>query len=57
MRNFWKDESGQDLVEYALVVGIMALGTVALMQTASASIIAMWTKLNTALTTATAAIP
>ena len=29
-KNFWKDECGQDLVEYALVVGIMALGTVAL---------------------------
>jgi pilus assembly protein Flp/PilA len=28
LRNVLKDENGQDLVEYALVVGIIALGAV-----------------------------
>jgi Flp pilus assembly pilin Flp len=27
--NFWKDEEGQDLVEYALIVAAIALGMVA----------------------------
>ena len=24
-KNFWRDESGQDLIEYALLVGVIAL--------------------------------
>ena len=27
--NFWKDDEGQDLVEYALIVAAIALGMVA----------------------------
>jgi Flp pilus assembly pilin Flp len=55
-KNFWKDESGQDLVEYALVVGILSLGTVATMQLAGAQVLAMWTALTGALTRAAGAI-
>jgi pilus assembly protein Flp/PilA len=29
--NLWKDESGQDLIEYALVAAIIALGAVTAM--------------------------
>ena len=32
------DESGQDLVEYALIVGIMALASIAMMQSLASSI-------------------
>jgi pilus assembly protein Flp/PilA len=36
--NFVKDESGQDLIEYALVAGLIGLGTVAAMTTLSTKI-------------------
>jgi pilus assembly protein Flp/PilA len=47
------DESGQDLIEYALVAAIIALGATAAMTTVSTDIAAVFTKIGTALTTAT----
>jgi pilus assembly protein Flp/PilA len=35
---FMKDESGQDLIEYALVAGLIALGAVAAMTSLSGKI-------------------
>lgn len=46
LKNFWKDESGQDLVEYALVVGVVALGAVGGISTAAGHIKDIWTALN-----------
>lgn len=37
-----REEHGQDMVEYALVVGIIALGATAAMKPVADSIIAMW---------------
>jgi Flp pilus assembly pilin Flp len=51
-----REERGQDMVEYALVVGIIALGATATMETIGTSVVAMWTKVNTELTTATGKI-
>ena len=45
-------DEGQDLVEYALVVAIIALGAVATMNTLSATISTAFGKVNTALTNA-----
>jgi pilus assembly protein Flp/PilA len=47
------DESGQDLIEYALVAAIIALGATAAMTTVSKDITAIFTKIGTALTSAT----
>jgi pilus assembly protein Flp/PilA len=47
------DESGQDLIEYALVAAIIALGATAAMTTVSKDITAIFTKIGTTLTTAT----
>jgi pilus assembly protein Flp/PilA len=46
------DESGQDLIEYALVAAIIALGATAAMTTVSKDITAIFTKIGTTLTTA-----
>jgi len=54
--NFLREEHGQDMVEYALVVGIIALGCVASMSTIASNVTAMWTKVGTAITTATGKI-
>lgn len=51
-----RDENGQDMVEYALVVGIIALGATTIMGTVAADVVAMWTKVGTAITTATGKI-
>jgi pilus assembly protein Flp/PilA len=47
------DESGQDLIEYALVAAIIALGATAAMTTVSKDITAIFTRIGATLTTAT----
>jgi pilus assembly protein Flp/PilA len=47
------DESGQDLIEYALVAAIIALGATAAMTTVSKDITAVFTKIGTSLASAT----
>ncbi len=32
LKNFWKEEEGQDLVEYALLLGFISLAVVAALQ-------------------------
>jgi len=48
------DESGQDLVEYALVVALIALGSVATMKALGTTINSLFTAVNTNLSTAVA---
>jgi pilus assembly protein Flp/PilA len=45
-----RDESGQDLIEYALVAAIIALGATAAMTTVATDIKALFTKIGTTLT-------
>jgi pilus assembly protein Flp/PilA len=45
-----RDESGQDLIEYALVAAIIALGATAAMTTLAGSITSAFTKIGTSLT-------
>lgn len=52
---FWNDESGQDLVEYSLLLAFIALAAVALLSTAKANLNALWTKTGSALNTASTA--
>jgi pilus assembly protein Flp/PilA len=49
---FVRDESGQDLIEYALVAAIIALGATAAMTTLAGSITSAFTKIGTSLTNA-----
>ena len=46
------DESGQDLIEYALVAALIALGAVTAMGSLKTELIAAFTKINTSLTAA-----
>jgi pilus assembly protein Flp/PilA len=45
IRNFWKDEQGQDLVEYALAAGMVAVAAVAAMPQLSATVNTVFTKI------------
>lgn len=45
IKNFWKDEQGQDLVEYALAAGMVAVAAVAAMPQLSATVNTVFTKI------------
>lgn len=51
LRNLHKDESGQDLVEYALVAALIALGAVTGMNTLASNINSSFSKIGSHLTT------
>ena len=52
LRNFWKDEQGQDLIEYTLLMAFVALASAALFLGAGGSIKGIWTTVNSRLTVA-----
>jgi pilus assembly protein Flp/PilA len=47
----WKDTSGQDLVEYALAAGLVAVAAVACMPGLSATVNTVFTKIGTIINT------
>lgn len=49
LRNFIHDESGQDLIEYTLLLAFVALASAALFVQAGTSISSIWTKANSRL--------
>jgi pilus assembly protein Flp/PilA len=51
LSNLMNDESGQDLIEYALVAALVGLGAVAAMKTLSSNINTAFTSIGTTLTT------
>ena len=52
LRNFWKEEDGQDLIEYTLLMAFVALASAALFLGAGGSVKSIWTSSNTQLSTA-----
>jgi pilus assembly protein Flp/PilA len=45
IKSFWKDTQGQDLVEYALAAGMVAVAAVAAMPTLSQTVNNVFTKI------------
>jgi len=52
LRNFCKDTQGQDLVEYALMAGMVAVAAVAAMPALSATVSNVFTKIGSIITSA-----
>jgi pilus assembly protein Flp/PilA len=50
LQNALKDENGQDMVEYALVMGLIAMGAVAAVKGLTTSISTGFTSIGTKLT-------
>ncbi|MGA2580301.1 MAG: Flp family type IVb pilin [Bryobacteraceae bacterium] len=48
----WREEQGQDLIEYTLMLAFVALASAALFSSAGTSINQIWSKTNSQLTTA-----
>jgi Flp pilus assembly pilin Flp len=52
---FWKEEDGQDLVEYSLLLAFIALSAIALLSGIKPKLSTLWGMINTQLTNATSA--
>jgi len=52
---FWIDDSGQDLIEYTLLMAFVALASAALFLGAGNSIVGIWNSTNSQLSAANAA--
>ena len=52
LKNFMRDEQGQDLIEYTLLLAFVALAAAALFITASSSISTIWINASTKLSQA-----
>jgi len=52
MRSFWRDEQGQDLIEYTLLLAFVALASAALFISAGGSIKTIWGITNNQLSSA-----
>lgn len=52
MKQFWRGEEGQDLIEYTLLMAFVALASAALFISSGASISAIWSDTNSQLSTA-----
>ena len=50
--NLWRDEQGQDLIEYALLMAFVALASAGLFLGAGRSIKGIWSAANSQLTAA-----
>ena len=50
--NLWKDTQGQDLVEYALMVGLVAVAAVAVVPKMATQINSIFNKVTSTLTSA-----
>jgi Flp pilus assembly pilin Flp len=57
LRRLREDVSGQDMIEYALLVGLISLVAVTALIAAGKSVNGIWTTVNASLTTANAAVP
>jgi Flp pilus assembly pilin Flp len=55
LRSLWTGESGQDLIEYTLLMAFVALASAALFLGAGNNITGIWTSINLQLSTANAA--
>jgi Flp pilus assembly pilin Flp len=49
---FWRDEGGQDLIEYTLLLAFVALSSAALFSNAGSSVSKIWSVSNTTMSTA-----
>ena len=47
LRALWHDESGQALVEYGMVIGLIVVGFIALATTFRTQITSLFTRINT----------
>jgi len=55
LRNLWKDDQGQDLIEYTLLMAFVALASAALFISSGSSVSQIWSITNQQLSNAASA--
>jgi Flp pilus assembly pilin Flp len=55
VQRFWQDESGQDLIEYSLLLAFVALCAIGLLSGVKTNTSQLWSSLNVGLSSAQAA--
>jgi len=55
LQAFWREEEGQDLIEYALLMAFIALAAVAVLGTLSGNVKSLWNSVSNALSNAVSA--
>jgi Flp pilus assembly pilin Flp len=55
LKRFWREESGQDLIEYTLLLAFVALASASLFLSAGGSVAGIWTSASNQLSNASAA--
>jgi Flp pilus assembly pilin Flp len=53
--NMWRENDGQDMIEYVLIAGLVSIVAVTFVQAAGVSITGVWTQVSTDLSTAAGA--
>ncbi len=54
LRNVWNDDNGQDMVEYALIAGLISVVAFAAVQSTGGSISSIWTNVSSSIAGAAA---
>jgi Flp pilus assembly pilin Flp len=52
LKTFWREDEGQDLIEYSLLLGFIALFSASIYSTVSGDVKTIWTNASTTLNTA-----
>jgi Flp pilus assembly pilin Flp len=52
LKAFWREEEGQDLVEYALLMAFIALAAVAVLTSVQTNVTKLWNSISNALSDA-----
>jgi Flp pilus assembly pilin Flp len=55
LKRFWREESGQDLIEYTLLLAFVALASASLFLSAGGSVAGIWTSASNQLSNASTA--
>lgn len=53
LRTLWNDDSGQDMIEYALIAGLISVVAYLAIQSTGTSINNLWSAINSDVTAAT----
>jgi Flp pilus assembly pilin Flp len=54
LRNFWREEQGQDLIEYSLLITFIAVACAAVVGTSGSATVPIWSAANSKVSAANA---
>ncbi len=46
LKQLWRDEQGGEVLEYALIVGLIVVGAIAMISKVGTKVLSKWTSLN-----------